>query len=186
MIDFIQNKSKEIIYECCQKYAAKKKLSTDDVQLILGLNEEGNTYTVCEKYVPKEHYDIKQVLGVKIDFLGYSLLAPPFILKALVRFAQKYGIEVNKVNVMCIPTITYCVKLNKEWVEAIDDEYEKAEKGDRKTKEDIILFLYNGGEYVPTNYTLEIEKNDVVVRTIEKVGIKFEDLFNEEDFEMPV
>lgn len=141
MIDFIQAESKKMIYKCCERYSKEKGLLVEDVQLILGLNAEGNTYTICEKYKRKENYDIMQVLGVKLDFLGYSKLAPPFILKSLIRFAQDYKIPLEKVFVMCVPT--------------------KNEKG----KNDILLFLYNDNDYVET--------------------INFDDLFREEDFELP-
>jgi len=126
MIDFISSETKKIMYRCCDKYATKNKISIDNVQLILGLNEEGNTYTMCQDYLRKEEYDIKQVLGVTIDFLGYSKLAPPFILKSLVRFAEKHDISFNKINIMCVPT--------------------KDEKG----KNDMGLFVYNGNDYVET------------------------------------
>jgi len=126
MIDFIQNESKKMMYKCCEKYAAKKSISIDKVQLILGLNEDGNTYTLCENYVRKENYSIMEVLGVKIDFLGYSKLAPPFILKSLIKFAEKHGIEFQNINVMCVPC--------------------KDEKG----KNDIQLFVYNDMAYVET------------------------------------
>jgi hypothetical protein len=82
-----------------------------------------------------------EVLGVKIDFLGYSKLAPPFILKSLVRFSKEHKISLDKVLVMCVTT--------------------KNEKG----KNDILLFVYNDNQYVET--------------------IDFDDLFREEDFELP-
>jgi hypothetical protein len=141
MIDFIQGESKKMMYKCCERYATEKGLNVESVQLVLGLNEEGNTYTMCESYVKKESYDIMQVLGVKIDFLGYSRLAPPFIIKSLIRFSEQHKIELDKVLVMCVPT--------------------KNEKG----KNDILLFLYNGNDYVET--------------------ISFSDLFSELDVEMP-
>jgi hypothetical protein len=141
MIDFIQGESKKMMYKCCERYATEKGLNVESVQLVLGLNEEGNTYTMCESYVKKESYDIMQVLGVKIDFLGYSRLAPPFIMKSLIRFSEQHKIELDKVLVMCVPT--------------------KNEKG----KNDILLFLYNGNDYVET--------------------ITFSDLFSELDVEMP-
>ena len=141
MIDFIQNESKKMMYKCCEKYAAKKSISIESVQLILGLDENGNTYTMCENYVRKENYNIMQVLGVKIDFLGYSQLAPPFILKSLIKFAEKHGIELKDIHVMCVPC--------------------QNEKG----KNDIQLFVYNGNIYVET--------------------ITFEELFSEEDIELP-
>jgi hypothetical protein len=129
------------MYKCCERYSKEKGLNVESVQLVLGLNEEGNTYTMCESYVKKESYDIMQVLGVTIDFLGYSRLAPPFIVKSLIRFSEQHKIELDKVLVMCVPT--------------------KNEKG----KNDILLFLYNGNDYVET--------------------ITFSDLFSELDVEMP-
>ena len=141
MIDFIQSETKNMMYKCCERYAKNKGLSVESVQLILGLDENGNTYTICEDYVRKENYDIMQVLGVKIDFLGYSQLAPPFILKSLVRFSKELDIPLDQVLIMCIPT--------------------KNERG----KNDILLFIYNGNKYVET--------------------INFDDLFREEDFELP-
>jgi hypothetical protein len=141
MIDFIQGESKKMMYKCCERYATEKGLNVESVQLILGLDENGNTYTMCEDYVKKENYDIMQVLGVKIDFLGYSRLAPPFIMKSLIRFSEQHKIELDKVLVMCVPT--------------------KNDKG----KNDILLFLYNGNNYVET--------------------IEFSDLFSELDVELP-
>lgn len=141
MIDFIQSETKKMMYKCCEKYSKEKGLNVEKVQLILGLDENGNTYTMCEDYVRKENYDIMQVLGVKIDFLGYSKLAPPFILKSLVRFSKEFNIPLDQIMVMCVPT--------------------KNEKG----KNDILLFVYNGDKYVET--------------------INFDDLFREEDFELP-
>ena len=126
MIDFIQSETKKMMYKCCERYAKDKGLSVESVQLILGLDENGNTYTICEDYVRKENYDIMQVLGVKIDFLGYSKLAPPFILKSLVRFSEEHKISLDKVLVMCVPT--------------------KNERG----KNDILLFIYNDNQYVET------------------------------------
>jgi hypothetical protein len=141
MIDFIQSETKKIMYKCCKKHSEKVKMDIENVQLVLGLDENGNTYTVCENYEPKEHLDILGVLGVRIDFLGYSHLAPPFILKSLVRYSEKHDFPVVNSKVLCIPTTN--------------------EKG----KPDILLFVYNNNAYVET--------------------ITFDELFREEDFEIP-
>ncbi|MDX7825487.1 hypothetical protein SJT38_20800, partial [Aeromonas caviae] len=42
------------------------------------------------------------VLGVRIDFKGYSKIAPPFIAKSLARFAIKHKIGIGDVKVMCL------------------------------------------------------------------------------------
>jgi len=126
MIDFIQSETKKLMYNCIKRYAEKEKKSIDDVQLVLGIDESGNTYTVCEKYEPKVHMDFMGVLGVRIDFLGYSRIAPPFILKSLIRFSEKYKFPLENSKVMCVPSTN--------------------EKG----KPDILLFVYNGNTYVET------------------------------------
>ena len=152
MVDFIKGETKKIMYKCCDKYATSKKMDVSDVQLILGLNASNikeasngqnlNTYKICENYTPKKDMTFLEVLGVKIDFLGYSQFAPAFIFKSLVRFADENKIEYDKVSIMCVPSTN--------------------EKG----KPDILLALYNGANYVDT--------------------ITFDQLFREEDFELPV
>lgn len=126
MIDFIQSETKKIMYNCMKRYADREKKDLSDVQLVLGLNENGNTYTLCEKYDPKQELDIMGVLGVRIDFLGYSRLAPPFILKSLVRFSENYKFPLENSKVLCLPTTN------------------------EKNKPDVLLFVYNQGVYVDT------------------------------------
>jgi hypothetical protein len=124
MIDFIQSETKKIMYNCIKKYAEREKKEISSVQLVLGLDENGNTYTLCEEYQPKKELDILGVLGVRIDFLGYSRLAPPFILKSLVRFSEEFNFPLENSKVMCIPS--------------------ENDKG----KPDVLLFVYNKNAYV--------------------------------------
>jgi hypothetical protein len=133
MIEVIQKETKKIIFNCCSRYAKGKNISVDDVQLILGLNEDGNTYTICENYVVKQELDIMQVLGVKIDFLGYSNIAPPFILKSIIRYSEEYKIPILDTKIMCLPYVN--------------------ERG----KNDLSLFLYKNY----TEYVTEIEFSDL-------------------------
>ena len=49
MIDFIQSETKKIMYNCIKKYAEREKKDISSVQLVLGLDENGNTYTLCVK-----------------------------------------------------------------------------------------------------------------------------------------
>jgi len=140
MIDFIQSETKKMMYKCCERYATSNKKSIDDIQLILALDvttqetgevifndeNEPNKYTICESYLPKKQLSIMEVLGVKIDFLGYSKLAPPFILKSLIRFAKDNQVDYEKICIMCVPA------------------------RNEKNKPDILLALYNGMEYIET------------------------------------
>lgn len=141
MIDFIQRETKKIMFKCCEKYANEKGIGIETVQLILGLDESGNTYTICEDFAPKEDRNFLGVLGVVLDFKGYSLIAPQFITKSLYRFVKDYQIFPSMIKVMCVPQI------------------------DENNKPDVLLFVYNGNDYVET--------------------ISFPHLFREEDLVIP-
>lgn len=164
MVGFIASETKKIIFKCCDRYATSNKKSLGQVQLILSLNPEAvdeitlNRYEICEEYRKKQSLSIWEVLNVKpfLDFLGYSRLAPPFIYKALIRFAEKYEIELDKVSIMCQP--------------GIDD----------RKKPDVQLALYNGYEFVAEVlfYPKEDENGDIIDADAEY-------LFNDSDFEMP-
>jgi hypothetical protein len=99
MIDLIQSEFRKIVLNCINKYAKDNTLSPDNVQLMLGLNEKGNTYQIMVDYAKKAEYTIMQVLDVRIDFLGYSKLVPPFIEKSLKRF--EYNLE-GIAEVICV------------------------------------------------------------------------------------
>ncbi len=144
MIEFIASETKKTIFKCCERYAEKNKIDVENVQLVLGLKEmmyedqvvAANTYTICENSdlqhtsiddSRKEELDIMQVLGVRIDILGRSRMAPPFIAKSIVRFSNQYEIGIEHVNILCLPV-------------------KKNEKG----KSDVILYVYNQNDYVDT------------------------------------
>ena len=121
MVGLIASKTKEIMFKCCERNAKFDKVSLNQVQLILGLNvsknENGqfelvaedqyslNKYVICNNYKPMRNLTIWEVLNLKplLDFRGYSKMAPPFIFKALTRFAESYEIELDKVFIMCQP-----------------------------------------------------------------------------------
>jgi hypothetical protein len=142
MIDVIENETKRIILDFCKRYSKEKKMDLTDVQLILGLNEEGNAYKVCENQKPIKELTFNEILGVKIDFTGYGTIAPPFILKAIVRMSEENGSDLTESCVMCFPTIN--------------------DNG----KPDLLLAFYEGYKYIKQ--------------------ISISDLFNEEDFEIPI
>lgn len=164
MVGFIASETKKIIFKCCDRYAASNQKGLDQIQLIMSLNPEAtdetdlNKYVICEEYKKKQSLTIWEVLNVrpKLDFLGYSKLAPPFIYKALIRFAQKYKIEVDKVSILCQPGL------------------------DERRKPDVQLALYNGYDFVAQVlfYPQEDENGDIIDADAEY-------LFNDQDIEMP-
>jgi len=79
MIDLIQSEFRKIVIKCINRYAKDNTLNPDNVQLMLGSKEDENTYQIMVDYAKIEDYSIMQVLGVRVDFLGYSKIEPPEI-----------------------------------------------------------------------------------------------------------
>ena len=168
MIDFIQGEFKKIILKCCGK-------NEGDVVLVLGLDEDGqNTYTIINYIYDYETnqmvgYDwskqksltINDVLGVKIDFMGYGLLSEPFIQKSILRFANKYSLPYERVSMYCFPTTSEVIK---------NDKYVYDADGNVKMQPDVDIFLYDG-------------RSESVSKYLET--ITFADLFKEEDMVLP-
>lgn len=169
MVEFIQSEFKKIILKCCKKYER-------DVVLVLGLDEQGqNTYTILDYDYDYENNQFKgfiwsnqigltinQVLGVKIDFLGYSILAEPFIQKAVLRFSQKHKVPYDRVSIFCFPTMSEIVREDGSFVYDLN--------GNAKMESSVDIFLYDGRTSEGSRY-LET--------------ITFSDLFKEEDMVLP-
>ena len=107
MIDFIISEFKKITINAIKRFAKKNGFDEKETQLRFRLDGSGDVfYTVCHKYQKVENVSFLKVLDVLIDLRGYSAIAPPFIKKSLLRYAEKYG---------CDPIIVmFFVSLNGE------------------------------------------------------------------------
>ena len=121
MLDFITEKFTDIVSKCLDKNAKELNTTKKNVQLIFKLGGDGEAeYLITKEYTTIKVLTFMEVLGVKIDFKGYSLFVPNFIKGALNRFCESDNIEVSKVSV-----VTY-FNDNKE----------------------MVMWLYNGNQYV--------------------------------------
>lgn len=95
MLDFISSQTREIFSKCIHRYAKKEKADEQTTALMLFLKGEGESrevgYKICLNHVPALEVGIMDVLGVKIDFKGYSLFVPPQIKKILEGFEVELG-----------------------------------------------------------------------------------------------
>ena len=121
MLDFITEKFTDIVSKCLDKKAKELNTTKKNVQLVFKLGGDGEAeYLITKEYTTIKVLTFMEVLGVKIDFKGYSLFVPNFIKGALNRFCESDNIEVSKVSV-----VTY-FNDNKE----------------------MVMWLYNGNQYV--------------------------------------
>jgi len=121
MIDFILEKFTEITSKCLEKKAKEYETKKTNMQLVFKLNTEDEVeYLIYKDYQPKKVVSFLEVLGVKLDFKGYSLFVPNFIKGALNRFCEEESIEKDKVRVV--------MNFNNN--------------------NDLLIFLYNNNQFV--------------------------------------
>jgi hypothetical protein len=101
MIDFILEKFTEITSNCLEKRAKEYETKKINMQLVFKLNKDEEVeYLIYKDYQPKKNISFLEVLGVKLDFKGYSLFVPKFIKGALGRFCEEFDIDKEKVRVL--------------------------------------------------------------------------------------
>lgn len=138
MEDLIISETNKIFSKAIRKYASSVGESDMNVSVLLRLKDDGEVddetgevvrrvdYWLCKNHRPEKNVGIMEILGVKIDLRGYSILVPPQIKKILERFESETGSR----------DIDVVVYLNREMLwETPEDE-----------EEDLAYFLFVGGK----------------------------------------
>jgi len=134
MIDFILGKFTEITSNCLEKNAKEYGTQKSKMQLVFKLGNDGEVeYLIYKDYQFIKKVTFLQVLGVKLDFKGYSLFVPNFIKGALERFSGEFEIDRDKVK-----TMLYFGNIK------VFDEITR----DEMDKEGLIIWLTNDNQYV--------------------------------------
>lgn len=101
MFQFIEKEFSSIVRKAIERFAKQYNAPDEDVQLRFRLDHSGELiYSIMHKYVKKQDLTFLQVLDVKIDFRGYSLIVPPFIKKTIERFANDLNTEQTNVIII--------------------------------------------------------------------------------------
>jgi hypothetical protein len=121
MIDYILEKFTDITSKCLDRNAKEYQSEKTKMQLIFKLGENGDAeYIIYKEYQPKKVLTFLEVLGVRLDFKGYSLFVPKFIKGALERYCESDDIPKDAIRIML------------------------AFAEDKK----MFLWLYNGNQYI--------------------------------------
>jgi hypothetical protein len=101
MVDFILEKFTEIASKCLEKNAKENKTEKKNMQLVFKLGADGETeYVIYKDFAPLKSVTFLQVLGVKLDFKGYSIFVPKFIKGALERFCEEFDMAKEDARVV--------------------------------------------------------------------------------------
>lgn len=121
-MDFIIDKVTAYLNKAICKYAKEKGITnSNDVQVLFYLRQDGlASVKMCQKYKPVEETTFKKAMGLKIDLLNLAGATEYFVQQSLVDFCASENIQSNNISVMVV----------------------------RKSDDDILMFLYNGIEFV--------------------------------------
>lgn len=124
MQDFIVNETTKIFNKAIKRFGKEDKVCLEEVSILLYLKEDGEDretgYKVCHYHQPVRETKIMEILGVRIDLKGYSIIVPPQIKKILENFETELGSK----------NVEVCVYLSRE------------------EDSEVRYFLYNDGAFV--------------------------------------
>ncbi len=108
---------KKTAVKAIERYAKELGKEEKDVQLLLGTKDDGkNLFKLLTEYKPLKEITFNDILGVKIDFSGKSMIVPGYIREIIGMLAQQ-----NEIGVLTAANVIVY-----------------------KEKEDVKLYLYNG------------------------------------------
>jgi hypothetical protein len=102
MIDFISAEFTKICKKAIEKFSNDLQTPKEDVAITFNLKNGEVYYNLLKDFKVYKEVTFMEILGVRIDFKGYSMLVPPFIQKSLLGFCEEFKIEESKVNVMAL------------------------------------------------------------------------------------
>lgn len=121
MEEFIINETNKIFTKAINNFSKADKIEKEEVSILMFLKGEGEErevgFKVCHHHLPAREVTMMNILGVRIDLKGYSILVPPQIKKIIEDFEKSIGS--NKIEIS--------VYLNRE------------------EEDEVRYFLYNDG-----------------------------------------
>jgi hypothetical protein len=133
MQEFIIDETQKIFCKSIKRYANDLKKENQEISIMLYIKqdeEEEVGYKICVNNNPVQSVTIKDVLNVKFDIKGYSLIVPPYIRQFLNDFEKQLNSK----------AIDVCVYLSKE------------------DEDECRFFLFNNGKFVNEVYLTELIK----------------------------
>jgi hypothetical protein len=133
MQEFIIDETQKIFCKSIKRYANDLKKENQEISIMLYIKqdeEEEVGYKICINNNPVQIVTIKDILNVKFDIKGYSLIVPPYIKQFLNDFEKQLNSK----------AIDVCVYLSKE------------------DEDECRFFLFNNGKFVNEVYLNQLIK----------------------------
>ena len=96
----VQRKTREIMLGGIRRYAEKYGVTDLECQIqILPMNQ-GVFYKMCKNWNAVERVEFVQIMGKKIDLLGFEALSAPFMRNSLEKFSEELSTDLEQTSVI--------------------------------------------------------------------------------------
>jgi hypothetical protein len=93
-MSFQKNETKRVMSNAISRFAKEFGASSNDVQILMSLDAEKDLkLKACLGYKPQKQINFNEVLGVKIDLLGYGKVAIPFLKNAISKLESENSLS---------------------------------------------------------------------------------------------
>ncbi len=95
----IYGKTQKIMKTGINKYSKEFETTTENTQILVKSDEaDGVNYTICDSWKPKHKVSFKDIMDVKVDLLGFEMMASPFLRKSVDMYAKVYEKSSSEMN----------------------------------------------------------------------------------------
>ena len=95
----IYGKTQKIMKTGINKYSKRFETTTENTQILVKSDEaDGVNYTMCDSWKPKQEVSFKDIMDVKVDLLGFEMMASPFLRKSVDMYAKAYEKPSSEMN----------------------------------------------------------------------------------------
>ena len=95
----IFGKTQKIMKTGISKYSKEFETTKENTQILVKANEgDGVNYTMCNNWKPKNEVSFKDIMDVRVDLLGFEMMASPFLRKSVDMYSKYYDTSNSQIN----------------------------------------------------------------------------------------
>jgi|TARA_B110000908_G_scaffold20981_1_gene23570 hypothetical protein len=120
----ILGKTQKIMKTGIAKYSKEFEITKDNTQILITAQEKDGalTFRMCNCWSPKQRVGFKDIMDVRVDMLGFEMMASPFLSKSVEMYAKYYDVLVKEINLFIFEKndkVGVAVYENKKFKEAV-------------------------------------------------------------------
>lgn len=87
----IFQKTQKIMNTGIGKYSRINEVTEEQTQILVKAESDDKVnYSICKEWKPLEEVTFKQIMDVRVDILGFEMLASPFLRKSVNMYSKYY------------------------------------------------------------------------------------------------